>query len=68
MSILKIKDKSHKNKTEKLKQSVINPRSTKTFNMLINSDLHRDFKVKCAINQTTMNEVINNFITLYLKK
>lgn len=65
MSILKAK-KVNNTRLKDLKKS-INAGNTITLNVLINSELHKKFKVQATLNGETMTDVVLKAIEGYLK-
>jgi hypothetical protein len=53
-------------KTERMKRDLINPKSLTPLNLLIDSKLHKDFKVKTATDGIKMTDVIVEAIKKYL--
>lgn len=51
----------------KMKSKLSNPKGVKTLTLLIDGDLMREFKKSCAVNETTMTDVITRAIQDYLK-
>lgn len=66
MTILRAK-KTTSNKTERLKKSLINPKNVTPFNLLIDADLHKRFKIKTISEGTSMTDVITEAIENYLE-
>ena len=65
MSILKTKTVSN-DRTEKLKKDLINPKSLTPLNLLIDSELHKAFKIKTITENTSMTDIIVEAIRRYL--
>ena len=65
MSILKTKTVSN-DRTEKLKKDLINPKSLTPLNLLIDSELHKAFKIKTITESTSMTDIIVEAIRRYL--
>lgn len=66
MAILKTKRDTNR-RVEKLKKTLISAKSVTPLNLLIDSDLHRRFKVKTINQFTSMTDVILDAIKQYLK-
>lgn len=67
MSILKTKTVSN-DRTEKLKKDLINPKSVTPLNLLIDTELHTQFKIRTTIERTSMTDVIVEAIKDYLAR
>ena len=65
MSILKTKNVTN-DKTERLKKDLINPKNMTPLNLLIDSDLHREFKIKVIRGNTSMTDIIIEAIKNYI--
>lgn len=65
MSLLKTKNTTT-DKVEKLKKDLINPKSMTPLNLLIDSDLHTQFKIKTISDRTSMTDIIVQAIKQYL--
>lgn len=66
MSILKARN-SRNDKIEKLKKELVQPEDTTPLNLLIDSNLHLQFKIKTVQNKVSMTEVVSFYIREYLK-
>ena len=67
MSILKVKSGTNA-KTEKLKNNIINPKNLTPLNLLIDRKLHKQFKIKTCIENTSMTDILVEAIKNYLKQ
>lgn len=67
MSILKTKNIAN-DKTEKLKRDLINPKSVTPLNLLIDTELHTQFKIKTITERTSMTDVLVEAIRNYIAK
>lgn len=65
MSILKTKNGTTA-KTEKLKRDLVNPKSMTPLNLLIDSELHKNFKIKTITENTSMTDIIVEAIKKYI--
>ena len=65
MSVLKTKNVTT-NKTEKLKKELVNPKNLTPLNLLIDSELHTQFKIKTITDRTSMTDVIIEAIRKYV--
>jgi hypothetical protein len=65
MAILKTK-KHSSNKIDRMKKGLINPKNVTPLNLLIDSKLHTQFKIKTINNGTSMTEVLVEAIREYL--
>lgn len=65
MSILSTKNGSNR-KLERMKKELTNPKSWVALNLLVDSELHKAFKIKTATENRSMTEVIVAAIEIYI--
>jgi hypothetical protein len=67
MPTLKIKPKGASNsRVEKMREEMINPKSLKALNLLLDGALLKEFKMKTVRDGTTMTEVLTGCIVEYV--
>lgn len=67
MATLKVKPKNTSNpRVDKMRQEIANPKSCKSLNLLIDSKLLMEFKMKTVRDETTMTEVLTGMIVEYV--
>jgi hypothetical protein len=66
MSLLKTK-KNTDTRISNMKKNLTNPKTVTPLNMMIDSDLHRAFKVKTTTTGVSMTDIISEFIQGYVK-
>lgn len=67
MATLKIKPKgASSSRVEKMREEMINPKSLKALNLLLDSELLKEFKMKTVRDGTTMTEILTGCIVEYV--
>lgn len=66
MSLLKAKSTAS-NKIHKMKQDLANPKNMTPLNLIIDSALHKAFKIKTISNGVSMTDVIVEAMEAYIK-
>lgn len=67
MAIMNIK-KTANTKVDKVKEGLTNPRSQSPLNLVIDAELHKQFKIKTTMEGVSMTDVIVEFMTNYLDR
>lgn len=67
MSLLKTKNTSSSDKIDKMKQGLVNPKSMTSFNLSIDSVLHRKFKMAAIKNEESMTDIITQAMRDYIR-
>lgn len=67
MSILKTKH-GYSPRVDRAKRELLNPKNVTPVNLLIDSDLHKEFKIATTTEGVSMTDVIVEAIKTYLNK